>query len=179
MLAASIPLGCLSIAQGSSTHAGSDDLAPSATAQPQQQPQHLLQQAQSIYEAHKAALAPITSKVQRHLQQHQSQIEVVATGGTVTTLAALHLQLPEYLHEAVHFTRLRRHDIEQALQRWCGVSDCAGWPRWLTAARAATLAPGCAGLLSVMDGLGFEEMVVSDCDLLDGVVADLQHQCCQ
>jgi hypothetical protein len=47
---------------------------------------------------------------------------------------------------------------------------------WLTAARAASLAPGCAGVLAVMRCLGVQGVLVSDCDLLDGVMRQLRQK---
>lgn len=148
--------------------------------------QQLLDAAQSILNAHKAQLEHIRQAVlelqqvqpeQPHHQLQQAVPLVVATGGTVTTLAAVHQQLPEYQHEAVHMSVLHKHDIQQLMQQCLHASSPAqsNWPRWLTTARIATLAPGCAGLLVLMDWLGVDELVVADCDLLDGAVADMQQ----
>ncbi len=41
---------------------------------------------------------------------------------------------------------------------------------WLTEARASSLLPGCAGILAVMQHFRAEQVLVSDSDLLDGVV---------
>lgn len=46
---------------------------------------------------------------------------------------------------------------------------------WLTAARASSLAAGCAGVLAVMRCLGAQSVLVSDADLLDGVMLRLQQ----
>lgn len=149
-----------------------------------------MQAAHSILDAHAAPLHHITSSLCQQMQNQDCQNEgqqpqpvvVIATGGTVTTLAALQLQLQEYVHEQVHMSILHRQHIEDLMQQYlraegqplevgCSSSGC--WPGWLTAARAATLAPGCAGLLAMMDLLGVDEVCVSDNDLLDGVVAEM------
>jgi exopolyphosphatase/pppGpp-phosphohydrolase len=131
-------------------------------------------------------------------QVQSSQVAVVVTGGTATTLAALHLELEEYCHEAVHMSVLTRQQVEQLMQQYLKQSFVQGppasmssdssagdgrggrgrsdWPSWLTPARASSLAPGCAGLLVLMDWLGCQELVVSDCDLLDGAVAHMQQE---
>lgn len=125
-----------------------------------------MQAAQSILDAHTEQLAHIRSAV---VDSHRP-VTVVATGGSVTTLAALKLQLQEYSHEAVHTSLLHRSDLQQLL-----LADArAQRPSWLTPARAQTLPAGCAGLLALLDWLGVqEEVLVSDCDLLDGVVAEM------
>jgi exopolyphosphatase/guanosine-5'-triphosphate,3'-diphosphate pyrophosphatase len=139
-------------------------------------------------DAHSSQLAHIRSALstqqQQAVEEEQQQygsrpaIVIVATGGTVTTLAALQQQLEQYDHNAVHMSVLHKHQIQQLLQQYlCADApnvDCQ--PSWLTAARAATLAPGCAGLLVLMDWLGADEVVVSDSDLLDGAIAEMLQQ---
>lgn len=94
----------------------------------------------------------------------------------MTTVAALHLQLSTYEHEAVHMTELSREHIQKLMQQFRDGTSRSSWPKWLTDSRAATLAPGCAGLLVLMDWLGVDSFVVSDCDLLDGAVAEMQQR---
>ncbi|KAF6251503.1 Ppx/GppA phosphatase family-domain-containing protein [Scenedesmus sp. NREL 46B-D3] len=102
----------------------------------------------------------------------------VGTGGTITTLAALQLQLPAYEHARVHMSSLSMADVEGLLQQLIldeGRQRLLQQYPWLTAARAATLVPGCAGLLAAMRHLVVQTLLVSDCDLLDGVMLQLRH----
>jgi exopolyphosphatase/guanosine-5'-triphosphate,3'-diphosphate pyrophosphatase len=160
---ASIPLGCLQLQQQ------------------QQQLQQSQDTAQAILTAHRSAVDSVVHALQQHHQQQQP-LTVVATGGTVTTLAALHLGLKEYDSHAVHGSELRRSDVAalaQALQQ----QQAQERPAWVSDARVETLLPGCCALLALLDvllggggGGGVEQRVtVSDCDLLDGVlVAQLE-----
>lgn len=160
---ASIPLGCLSISQAACQ--SDSNVEPTAD---------LLQAAKSILDAHKADVERLRAEVQALQQQQDEALTVIATGGTVTTLSALQLGLKEYVHTAVHMSVLQRSDIEGLMMQLCAAETPQMWPAWLTPARAASLAPGCAGLLVLMEYLSVEHFVVSDCDLLDGVVADMK-----
>ncbi|EFJ48452.1 hypothetical protein VOLCADRAFT_90684 [Volvox carteri f. nagariensis] len=101
---------------------------------------------------------------------------VVFTGGTITTLAALHQQLPYYDRARVHGSVLTSNDIVGLMMR---LADVEGQNvslqsyDWLTEARCRTLAAGCAGLLGVMEALGVDDVVVSDADLLDGLLYEM------
>jgi exopolyphosphatase/pppGpp-phosphohydrolase len=137
----SIPLGCLSIQAGSST--------PEAASQrQQQQQQRLLQAADAILATHatqthlvistykQQQLHTATTQQQQQQQQQQQEMSrpvVIGTGGTITTLAALQLQLPSYDHAHVHMSSLSEADVEGLLQqllleegrqRWVGRNMC-------------------------------------------------------
>lgn len=154
----SIPLGCLAVRQACDSGTVSGAVGEG---------QQLLDAAQRILDAHKQQLGHIS----RGGAAADRQVVVVATGGTATTLAALHQQLQQYTHDAVHMSVLRTHDIQRLMQEYLHPAAVNSHPAWLTAARAAALAPGCAGLLVLLDWLGVDQVQVSDSDLLDGAVA--------
>ena len=96
--------------------------------------------------------------------------KLIAVAGTATTLAALALGLVRHDAEQVHGARLQIREVTQL------VEDLA----WIPAAQRAELgviAPGredviVAGgiiLAKIMAHLGFEEAVVSEADILDGL----------
>ncbi|GLC34435.1 hypothetical protein PLESTB_000729100 [Pleodorina starrii] len=102
-------------------------------------------------------------------------VVVVFTGGTVTTLAALHQRLPYYDRARVHGSLLTSYDISAMMAQLAapeGSAAALASYDWLTEARCRTLAAGCAGLLGVMAALGVDQVMVSDADLLDGLLAD-------
>lgn len=99
----------------------------------------------------------------------------IFTGGTVTTVAAMHQRLPEYDRAAVHLSVLHVRDIRGLMQRLAAPGAVEAALRefpWLTASRAATLVCGCAGLVGIMEALGVESVAVSDADLLDGLLEE-------
>ena len=93
--------------------------------------------------------------------------EAVGVAGTVTTLAALDLELPEYDAERIHGHRLSR----------TAVAEHSAWLASLTVEQRATLMePGRAGvivagaaiLLELLEHYGLDEIVASERDILHG-----------
>jgi exopolyphosphatase / guanosine-5'-triphosphate,3'-diphosphate pyrophosphatase len=94
--------------------------------------------------------------------------------GSVTTLSALHLGLSEYDPAAIHHSRLSRRSIK----RWCEL--LAGEPttaracrRVIADGREDVIVGGALILYETMGRLGFEECVVSETDMLDGLALSL------
>jgi exopolyphosphatase/pppGpp-phosphohydrolase len=110
--------------------AASPDTAAVAQLQQQQQ-QELLLAAELILSAHmNHTEAVYRAYKQQHQHSHQSEQQqqsqqppgmtqpvVIGTGGTITTLAALQLQLPAYDHVCVHMSRLTQADVQGLLQQ--------------------------------------------------------------
>ncbi|MGD0885849.1 MAG: Ppx/GppA phosphatase family protein [Thermodesulfovibrionales bacterium] len=102
---------------------------------------------------------------------------LIGTGGTVTTLACLDLKLRAYEHQMVHM-----HQIP--LSRICRLKDMllslplskrkqiAG----LEAGRADLIIPGILLTMRLMEILGFDEILVSDYGLLEGLIKEMDHE---
>jgi exopolyphosphatase / guanosine-5'-triphosphate,3'-diphosphate pyrophosphatase len=99
---------------------------------------------------------------------------LIGVAGTATTLAALHLGLAGYDEDRIHRTRIPAAALHRLTDELTGMT---------TAARAA-LGPVQAGREDVLHGgavvldevlrrYGFGELVVSEADILDGLVASL------
>jgi exopolyphosphatase / guanosine-5'-triphosphate,3'-diphosphate pyrophosphatase len=99
---------------------------------------------------------------------------LIGVAGTATTLAALHLGLPAYDEDRIHGTRIPGAALAELTAQLASMT---------TAARAA-LGPVQAGREDVLHGgaivldevvrrYGFVELVVSEADILDGLVASL------
>ena len=98
----------------------------------------------------------------------------VAVAGTSTTVQAVSLRLDFYDPERIHRTRLSREDAARV---------AAGLAEMTTAERAAlpVMAPGRADvivagsviLVEVMERFGFDEAIVSETDILDGLVLEM------
>jgi len=99
---------------------------------------------------------------------------LVGTAGTVTTLAALDLELPAYDGSRVQGYVLRRDAIERLLARVGGLSLAAraALP-CLEPGRADVLIPGIAICLAAMEGLGFDALTVSDRSLREGILCEI------
>ncbi len=100
---------------------------------------------------------------------------LIGLAGTVSTLASLEQGLADYDRARVHHSVL----LQDSVDRWC--ATLAGEPASARAVRAG-MAPGredviVGGILvlrQAMARLGFDECLVSESDILDGLVASLR-----
>ena len=96
---------------------------------------------------------------------------LVGVAGTVTTLACLHLALESYDRSSVHLSTITRASLDRHLIALAAVP--APERRRLTCmqpGREDVIVAGAEILRSAMAVLGYEEIVVSERDLLDGMV---------
>jgi len=100
--------------------------------------------------------------------------ELVGTAGTVTTLAALDLELPAYEPARVHGHRLGRPAVERQLARLgaLSVADRGRLP-CLEPGRADLIIPGIAICLAALARFRREQLVVSDRGLREGILCEL------
>lgn len=99
---------------------------------------------------------------------------MVGVAGTVSTLVALHLGLDGFERERLHHARLRRDVVEALLASLAAEPVALRRERvGLDRARADVIVGGAVVLAEAMAGLGHDELVASESDILDGLVADL------
>jgi len=100
---------------------------------------------------------------------------LVGLAGTVSTLAAMELGLAEYDRELIHHAVL----TAAAVRRWCdvlgaeSVAERARRPG-LPAGRRDVIFGGALVLREVMTRFGFRECIVSEADILDGLIMSMQ-----
>lgn len=96
---------------------------------------------------------------------------LVGVAGTVTTLAALHLDLDRYDPERVHATRLPRSAV-QAMTRQLSSLRAAERKQLgpMQPGREDVIAGGALIVEGVLDHFGFTELVASEADSLDGLL---------
>lgn len=97
----------------------------------------------------------------------------VGLAGTVTTLSAIKQGLKEYDTERIHHSRLSREDVEELFVNLASV-DLSERKRvmGLEPGRADVIVGGAAVLRVIMDLAGLTEILVSEKDILDGLVID-------
>jgi len=128
-------------------------------------------------EQYGAMVAEIESKLSAGLTTnvlHHRAPTLVGSAGTVTTLAALDQGFEAYDADRVHGHRLTRTAIE-TLQGRLGsltVQERAALP-CLEPGRADLIVPGAAICLAIMRMLGFEDLVVSDRALREGILCEI------
>jgi exopolyphosphatase/guanosine-5'-triphosphate,3'-diphosphate pyrophosphatase len=116
-------------------------------------------------------------------QYRQAQTEVPAFGsarelvglaGTVSALASFDQGLASYDRSAVHHYRLSKQSVHRALADLAArpASKRAGLPG-IEAGRAPLIVGGTLVLATLMDHFGYEECLVSESDILDGLVMSL------
>lgn len=101
----------------------------------------------------------------------------VGTAGTITSLAAMALQLPAYDAARIHNYRLALNTITDLEKHLLSRSKAAriGMPG-LERNREDVIAAGAIILQTVMEMLGEEECLVSDLGLREGILLDLAMQ---
>jgi exopolyphosphatase / guanosine-5'-triphosphate,3'-diphosphate pyrophosphatase len=99
---------------------------------------------------------------------------LVGLGGTVTTLAAIKLALGEYDSELIHHHPLGRDDLNRIYRSLAGMAlkERSGMPM-LPEGRADVIVAGAAILSRIMARWSFDRVVVSEHDILDGLVLEM------
>jgi exopolyphosphatase / guanosine-5'-triphosphate,3'-diphosphate pyrophosphatase len=99
---------------------------------------------------------------------------LIGVAGTATTLAALHLALPSYDESRIHGTRIPAPELAGLTERLTAMttSDRAALGP-VQAGREDVLHGGAIVLDEVVRRYGFDELVVSEADILDGLVTSL------
>jgi exopolyphosphatase/guanosine-5'-triphosphate,3'-diphosphate pyrophosphatase len=95
---------------------------------------------------------------------------LIGLAGTVTTVAAVELGLAEYDRDRIHhfvLTRAAAEDVFRTLATEA-LADRIHNPG-LEEARADVIVGGCCVLVAVLRSLGFDELLVSEADILDGL----------
>ncbi|MBU4385676.1 MAG: exopolyphosphatase [Actinobacteria bacterium] len=102
---------------------------------------------------------------------------VIGLAGTVTTVSAIRQGLGEYRTEKIHHSTLSRRDVEEIFTRLASVPvEERKSVMGLEPGRADIIVGGVAVLRAVMDLVGPDEMLVSEKDILDGLVIDLYRE---
>jgi exopolyphosphatase/guanosine-5'-triphosphate,3'-diphosphate pyrophosphatase len=112
--------------------------------------------------------------VARELPEANEARCFVGLAGTVTTVAALDLGLKEYDAELIHHHRLGKDAVEEVFRELATETlaqrlDEPG----MEAERADVIVGGCCILVAIMRYFAFESCLVSESDILNGLVASL------
>jgi exopolyphosphatase/guanosine-5'-triphosphate,3'-diphosphate pyrophosphatase len=99
---------------------------------------------------------------------------LIALAGTVSTLASVHQGLETYVRDRVHHAVLSLEVVNALLEEMAVESVASRRARpGMDPARADVIIGGAVILVSAMRTLGFEECLVSEADILDGIVLSL------
>jgi len=119
------------------------------------------------------AVGEILQEVERSIPVADART-FVAVAGTATTVQAIALGLGSYDPERIHRTRLSREDAERVATRLAGMTtpERAALPV-MAPGRADVIVAGTTILVEVMRRFGFGHALVSETDILDGLVLEM------
>ncbi len=121
-------------------------------------------------------IAAIKADIARALDQAAETVPLseartlVGLAGSVTTVAAIALGLSEYDSAAIHHSRIPLSQVREITHRLLTTTheERAEIPA-IHPGRVDVIAAGALVLLSIMERMGAEEVVVSEHDILDGI----------
>jgi exopolyphosphatase/guanosine-5'-triphosphate,3'-diphosphate pyrophosphatase len=123
-----------------------------------------------VREARNAALA-LTREAGQWVPGIAGADRLVGLAGTVSTLAAISAGVADPCHGAVHHLLLTREEVDRLAAELASDTRKARLRRpGLEEARADVIVGGALVLSAVMEGLGFGSCLVSESDILDGLV---------
>ena len=98
---------------------------------------------------------------------------LVGLAGTITSVTAIALELADYDHDAIHHRRLSVSQVKEVASRLQAMTSeqRRSLPAMLRG-REDVIVAGAEILIAVMQGLEFDEVLVSEADILDGLVLD-------
>ena len=123
-------------------------------------------------------LSNALSVVEQHLDDVAREVpgagdveRFVGLAGTVTTIAAVELGLAEYSRDAIHhfvLTQAAAEDVFRTLAT--EATEARRHNPGLDPGRVYVIVGGCCVLVGIFRYFGFEECVVSEADILDGLI---------
>ena len=124
----------------------------------------------------RAQVAAATADVDEAIVRLREAVAVERTStalglaGSVTTVAALALDLQEYDSERVHLSSISAEDVQAVTERLLRSSDADRTAlSVIHSGRVDVISAGALVLATLMDRLGLREVLVSEADILDGI----------
>ncbi len=109
--------------------------------------------------------------VEREMPAAGEAKRLVGLAGTITTVAAVELGLQTYDRDRIHHFVLTRRAAEDVFRTLATERRAQRiFNPGLEEARADVIVGGCCVLVAIMRRFGFEECLVSEADILDGLV---------
>jgi exopolyphosphatase/guanosine-5'-triphosphate,3'-diphosphate pyrophosphatase len=152
----SLPLGCVRLTE---RHLTSDPPAPEELS-------NAIAEATALYD-----------DLLREVPEVLTARTVVGLAGTITTVTAVEIGLAEWDRDAIHHVTLTRAAAEDVFRTLATepLADRVHNPG-LEAARADVIVGGCCALVALYRTLGLDELLVSEADILDGLVLSLAER---
>jgi len=125
-----------------------------------------------------AVVRDYIADVERAIPGVAEAVTLVGLAGTVTTVAAVEMGLPEYDRDKIHHFRLTKAAAEDVFRTLATENAAArAHNPGLEAGRVDVIVGGAIVLVTILRALGFDEVLVSEADILDGLARTaLQEQ---
>jgi len=124
--------------------------------------------------AAKSTVRDHLADVEREIPAVRDAETLIGVAGTITTVAAIELGLPEYDSERIQHFRLSRAAAEDVFRTLATeTADERRHNPGLDPGRVDVIVAGALELVTIMREYGFDEMLVSEADILDGLVRSL------
>jgi exopolyphosphatase/guanosine-5'-triphosphate,3'-diphosphate pyrophosphatase len=118
-----------------------------------------------------AVVRDLVAEVPRVIPGARDAATLVGLAGTVTTVAAVEQGLPEYDPEKIHHFHLTREAAEDVFRTLATeTAEQRKHNPGLEPGRVDVIVGGAAVLVGIFRVLGFDDMLVSEADILDGLV---------
>jgi exopolyphosphatase/guanosine-5'-triphosphate,3'-diphosphate pyrophosphatase len=112
--------------------------------------------------------------VVREVPELREARRFVGLAGTVATVAAVEIGLDQYDRDRIHHFVLSRDAVEDVFRTLATEAvDDRRWNPGLEPGRADVIVGGCCVLVAIMRYFDFDECLVSESDILDGLVASM------
>ena len=99
---------------------------------------------------------------------------LVGLAGSVTTVAAMALDLPSYQPERIHHARVSADDVRRVARRLLTMNhDARAALPFMHPGRVDVIGAGALVLAAILDSVPVDEVVVSEHDILDGIAWSL------
>jgi exopolyphosphatase/guanosine-5'-triphosphate,3'-diphosphate pyrophosphatase len=117
------------------------------------------------------------SDVEREIPAVREAATLVGLAGTITTVAAVELGLTEYDRDKIHHFRLDRTSAEDVFRTLATEpADVRRHNPGLEPGRVDIIVGGTLILVTIMRTFDFKEMLVSEADILDGLVRSISER---
>ncbi len=112
--------------------------------------------------------------VEREIPPLRDAATLIGLAGTITTVAAIELGLTEYDRDKIHHFRLARTAAEDVFRTLATEpAEVRRENPGLEPGRVDVIVGGAVVLVTIMRTFGFDEMLVSEADILDGLVRSI------
>jgi len=122
-------------------------------------------------------LEPLDSDNDISRRMWRERVQMLSTSGTVTTLAAIHLDLPRYDRSKVDGLKLSISDIRSATQKLMQMSPAARAAHpCIGSARTDYILSGCAIFEAIVRTFPIDKITIADRGVREGIIVSLMRE---